>query len=1112
MQNFWNAISSFVTSRPKLLLLAVVIAVIVILLLIPFSVRQKIAITPYSDSVREAGRSVFSISSQKDYIYKAKAKGRDAAVEFLKANPSINSAPPLFPKDFEKNASVTREELDRDDPFLKKNNAGMNNEHYFFTQSVNGIPVYNSSVVVHLRNGNEIYAVSGDISTSSTQTMEKLNETNAAEIARRQAQKESGTTELKISVVGKYYINEKLLGISENSDDQLAVKVDVESLGKPVIFRTSYLVGLTDGKILYSESQTRDALSRTVNNCSGGTSCPVARQEGGPVGADTEVNNLYDDFQIVYDYYHNSFGRDSYDGSGAPYVGYVHAPTGFTIHGARLSCPNAFWNGSEMVFCSGLVVLDVTGHELTHALTQMTAGLQYVNQSGALNESISDMFGSEMDKNWDLGEEVPRSSGLPVPLRSLSNPPAQGNPDKLSSALYYCGSSDSGGVHKNSGVMNKTYYLMVDGGNFNGCSINGIGRQKGSAIVYQALTKYLTQTSNFKATYNAFLQACGDLYGASSSECDNVNRAMQATEIDQQPAGSSQSPTCSGGSIQPATCASGGAAPTVAPTTPPTGSSPTPTGSAGGSNPTPTPVVGSSGSWKIVVSPICEGKNPQLKIDYDITDPFGGDFETLNAAGNPTGLEDMSYVQGGSGSPAKGKGTYISKGNMVTPNALKQNYEYTLELHTVEPSVTNSLILTLKVKTNDCSVTSPTSAPTSSVPTPTPTSGFQRVGTPTPTPDQIFSCVPDPKCVKSGKSIQLCPLVCSPQLGGGPGSGGGGSGNVSTPTPVNSPNPTTSSKSPTPTSISTLTPTKTQLDTASVIANVSESRIREYLVNLVEDDSTTVPNENQSRWSSYDGQSGRPSGNKTEAAYVKSHFDALGLSTSYQSFPITYSGGVSVPTNNVIGKINGMNPNDVYLVTSHLDSRGDSSGTGNTHAPGADDNGSGTVLVMEVAKVLKESGIIPKSSIEFITFSGEEQGLYGSRYYVNTLPSGKNVKGVINLDMIGNRGSNDCAEFLFLNGGLGSALSSKIVEANSTYNIGLAVTSQAARESDPGAVITRSDQWPFLARNIPATFGMECEFSPVYHSPDDKINLINFTQITKITKAVAATVLNLAQE
>ena len=125
MQNFWDAISTFATSRTRLLLLILAIAIIVILLLIPFGIKQKIDIAPYSDSVQELGRSVFSISSQKDYIYKAKAKGRDAAVEFLKANPSINSGPPLFPKDFEKNSSITREELDRDDPFLKKNNVSI---------------------------------------------------------------------------------------------------------------------------------------------------------------------------------------------------------------------------------------------------------------------------------------------------------------------------------------------------------------------------------------------------------------------------------------------------------------------------------------------------------------------------------------------------------------------------------------------------------------------------------------------------------------------------------------------------------------------------------------------------------------------------------------------------------------------------------------------------------------------------------------------------------------------------------------------------------------------------------------------------------------------------
>ncbi len=279
------------------------------------------------------------------------------------------------------------------------------------------------------------------------------------------------------------------------------------------------------------------------------------------------------------------------------------------------------------------------------------------------------------------------------------------------------------------------------------------------------------------------------------------------------------------------------------------------------------------------------------------------------------------------------------------------------------------------------------------------------------------------------------------------------------------------------------------------------------MTNLVDDDTAAGSDELQSRWSSYDGNGGRPRGNKTEAEYVKSHFETLGLETSLQAFSI----GASVQTNNVIGRIPG-STSDVILVTSHLDSRGDTNGTGNSHAPGADDNASGTVLVMEVARALKESGITPKASIEFITFSGEEQNLIGSSYYAANIPAGKTVKGVINSDMIGNKSGGDCAEFLYLRGGLGSALSAKIVEANSIYSLGLSVTSKEANESIPGAVITRSDQWPFLAKGIPATFGMECVMSPEYHSPDDKMNLINFSQITKIAKAVAAVTASISTE
>src|SRR4029079_19348039 len=157
-------------------------------------------------------------------------------------------------------------------------------------------------------------------------------------------------------------------------------------------------------------------------------------------------------------------------------------------------CPyaNAFWNGLQMYYGTGFAVADdVVGHEMTHAVTERTSNLIYWGQSGAMNESISDIMGEIVDHQnvtpsdstqptpWSLGEDIP---GFPNGIRNVQNPPAFNDPDRTGSALYVkesCVSSvncynDEDGVHSNSGVGNKTFFLASQGGSFNGQSITGI--------------------------------------------------------------------------------------------------------------------------------------------------------------------------------------------------------------------------------------------------------------------------------------------------------------------------------------------------------------------------------------------------------------------------------------------------------------------------------------------------------------------------------------------------------------------------------------------------------------------------------------------------------------
>ena len=136
---------------------------------------------------------------------------------------------------------------------------------------------------------------------------------------------------------------------------------------------------------------------------------------------------------------------------------------------------NAFWDGFEMVYGDGFAVNDVTAHELTHAVTEHTAGLEYVDQSGALNESISDQAGWDVDPgDSTMGEDLPIGA-----IRDMRNPGAFGQP--ATASQYVCTSSDNGGVHTNSGIPNKVYANLVD----------ALGRGNAAQVRYRAQAVYL---------------------------------------------------------------------------------------------------------------------------------------------------------------------------------------------------------------------------------------------------------------------------------------------------------------------------------------------------------------------------------------------------------------------------------------------------------------------------------------------------------------------------------------------------------------------------------------------------------------------------------------------
>lgn len=228
----------------------------------------------------------------------------------------------------------------------------------------------------------------------------------------------------------------------------------------------------------------------------------------------------------VYNFFKNAFGYVSYDAQDHTMITVNNDPT--------INCPNARWNGTYAGYCDGTATDDVIAHEWGHAYTEYTSGLIYQYQSGALNESYSDVWGETIDLinnyedegenlnvrtstscseslRWKMGEDATAFGGA---IRDMWNPNCNGDPAKvLDTNYYFCGTADSGGVHTNSGVTNHLYAFVVDGGTYNGYTMTGIGLTKAAHIWWRAQHNYLTSTSDFNNFADALEASANDLLG-----------------------------------------------------------------------------------------------------------------------------------------------------------------------------------------------------------------------------------------------------------------------------------------------------------------------------------------------------------------------------------------------------------------------------------------------------------------------------------------------------------------------------------------------------------------------------------------------------------------------
>ncbi|MBA9075381.1 M4 family metallopeptidase [Rufibacter quisquiliarum] len=238
---------------------------------------------------------------------------------------------------------------------------------------------------------------------------------------------------------------------------------------------------------------------------------------------------------VVYEYFKTKHGRNSIDNKGSSIVSVINVKSD---KGEILD--NAFWNGEAIFYGNGdkafkplAGALDVAGHEMSHGVVQYTAGLEYQDEPGAINESMADVFGVLVEgRNWLIGEDIVKATAYPSgALRSMQDPHNGGTglqdvnkgwqPAHYSER--YTGTQDNGGVHVNSGVPNKAFYQFA--------TATGMSKDKAGRVYYRALSVYLTSLSQFTDLRYAVIQAATDLYGANSAEVAAARTAFTTVGI-----------------------------------------------------------------------------------------------------------------------------------------------------------------------------------------------------------------------------------------------------------------------------------------------------------------------------------------------------------------------------------------------------------------------------------------------------------------------------------------------------------------------------------------------------------------------------------------------------
>jgi len=464
--------------------------------------------------------------------------------------------------------------------------------HVRFSQFINGVRVYGRELITHEKTNGRFDRASGELFGGSVHTTPNLGRDDAVRAARQEfGQDAAAEVELVLypresTAVLAYMVDIK--NTDQEVDEPRREMIVIDALTGATIERwnnlqtsgttgtghgfyagqvNSFPIDLTSGTYYMfdvpNNGKTTDYANKTCSllGCrSTGTVYSSIDNIFGTTGALSDRQSIGVDAhffaQRTLDYFRATYGRNGIDNANNVNLKWKYMLSR-THYGSSYN--NAFWDGSSMTYGDGdgttyrpFDALDVVGHEMTHGITERTSNLQYQNESGAANESFSDIFGAVIEfkvgtltgsgnvsypSDWWIGEDLYFSNNPSSPtrgIRNMANTHSEGDPDHYSER--YTGTGDNGGVHTNSGIQNFVFYMLAQNSgvvttHHLGGTASGIGLDAAAAIAWDADTKYCTATDTYAKVANAWMSAAKNRFGVGSAEAQQTFNAWQACGV-----------------------------------------------------------------------------------------------------------------------------------------------------------------------------------------------------------------------------------------------------------------------------------------------------------------------------------------------------------------------------------------------------------------------------------------------------------------------------------------------------------------------------------------------------------------------------------------------------